>query len=139
MNPISNIMSPYAGEYGYFASTGFDMLGGDIETIPNFATFDEALIAVKGKINLNANRCGVVRQEKDGRFTALIKEKLKTNPIEQNTYWLCTNIFFGRPMIQGETSQTQGSEFGYYLVDDLDMYLGDVGNKSMWMTPEEVF
>lgn len=54
------------------------MWGGDVQTHNGYASFEEAIIQVKKKINHNDNFCGTVRKNQDDTYTIFIKRKTIT-------------------------------------------------------------
>ncbi len=87
-------------EHGYFAVTGFDLTGGDIDTCEGINSFEEAIIEVKRRINHNDNLCGTISKRDNGTYTIFIKVKTQTNPsLNTKDSWRCTNVFYGRRVV----------------------------------------
>jgi hypothetical protein len=83
-------------QYGFFAVNGFDMWGGDLERESQYASFEEAVIEVKKRINYDEHRCGMITEKKDG-FRFYIKAPSQASPSkDQKHHANYTNIFYGK-------------------------------------------
>lgn len=83
-------------EHGYFAVTGFDLWGGDLDGQRGYSTFQETLIEVKKRINNDESKCGIIFRREDKHYDFYIKSIHKTNPSKASNFVSYTNVFYGQ-------------------------------------------